>query len=217
MPIFAAILEKLDLDPPLFYGISDRHYFPDLEPLSYLELLFQTPAQMLQWREEEINPELNRYAIEMGAELARHTGKLFLVNSLAQAALEAGCSGVHLKSNQQISPVLGMREKCGRDSDFLVGKSAHTVKEAVEAERDGADYVLLGPIFDPLSKQKQSEPLGLSALREAAQMLYIPVFALGGVEEHTLADLNRTNAMGFAGITWLRREVEKLLGKQTAS
>ena len=52
-------------------------------------------------------------------------------------------------------------------SRFLIGKSVHSVGEAIAAAADGADYLLLGPVFAPISKPSGTEPIGLSALAEA--------------------------------------------------
>lgn len=208
---FANILEKHKLHPPLLYGISDRQCFPNLDPFHYLELLFSTRAHIIQWREKDLAPEANRPMVRHGIKLARKTGKLFIINSHAEVALEEGADGVHLTSKQDPKETLELRKQSGI-ADFAVGKSVHTVYEAERAERDGVDYVVLGPIFEPFSKASDIEPLGLSTLREAAQMLYIPLFALGGIDESTLPEILRTNAMGMAGITWIRREIEDLLG-----
>ena len=210
---FTTILEKHNLQPPLLYGISDRSAFPDLDPSKYLELLFQTQAHILQWREKDLDMETNRGVIRRAAVLARRTGKLFLVNSLVELALQEGSDGTHLTSKQDLGEA---RDVCRRSAatEFILGKSAHSVREAEAAETEGADYILLGPIFEPISKETSIQPLGLAALREAAQMLYIPVFALGGMNERTLPDIAKTSAAGAAGISWLRREVEGLLKEE---
>lgn len=206
----AAILEKHNLQPPLLYGISDRRAFPPRDPLKYLESIFQTRAHVLQWREKDLNAEANRPWVRQGVKLAERTGKVFLVNSHTELALEEGADGVHLTSAQSIAQALQARSHRGA-ALFVVGKSVHTVREAERAEKEGADYVLLGPVFDPISKESHLPPLGLSALRETAQMLYIPVFALGGVSEATWPEILKTNAVGAAGIGWLHREVEDIL------
>lgn len=207
---FASILEKRKLQPPLLYGISDRHCFPNLDPFHYLELLFGTRAHLIQWREKDLAPEANRPFVQYGTQLARKTGKLFILNSHVEVALEEAADGVHLTSQQDAKEALDLRKRFGV-ADFAVGKSVHTVHEAERAERNGADYVMLGPIFEPLSKPSDLQPLGLSALREAAQMLYIPVFPVGGVDETTWPEVGKTNAIGIAGITWIRRAIESLL------
>ncbi len=207
---FATILEKHNLQTPLFYGISDRGAFPDLDPLDYLELLFQTRAHVLQWREKDLDMKTNRRLIRRGVELARRTGKLFLVNSFVELALREAADGSHLTSTQCLGEALDARKRFATE-EFILGKSAHSGREAAAAEREGADYVLLGPIFEPISKEASIQPLGLAALRETAQMLYIPVFALGGVDERTFPEIAKTSAWGGAGISWLRQEVVPLL------
>ena len=109
-----------------------------------------------------------------------------------------------------MSKAVQRRRESGR-KDFLVGKSVHSVAEAVRAESEGVDYVLLSPIFTPISKQSHLRVLGWSGLREAVQMLYIPVIALGGLDESTQPEVFSTNALGAAGISWLKREIEQLL------
>lgn len=212
MPIFNDILGKYNLQSPILYGISNRRDFPNLEPLSYLELLFQTPADIVQWREKDLPAELNRSFVQRGVRLASETGKLFLVNSLLEMALEEEADGAHLTSSQDVGEARRVRDRFGARQSLL-GKSVHTLSEAVMAEAEGVDYLLLGPIFDPLSKGSYGLPLGCSALQEAVQTLSIPVIAIGGIDESKFGEVFKTGAGGAAGITWVQREVERLLEK----
>ena len=194
----------------MLYGITDRRSFSFLSPEEYLELAFRTRASLLQLREKDLREgELGRL-LRHGVRLARRTGKLLLVNSATSLALAEQADGVHLTSRQSVSKAVQRRRESGR-KDFLVGKSVHSVAEAVRAESEGVDYVLLSPIFPPISKQSHLPELGWSGLREAAQMLYIPVIALGGVDESTEPEIFSTSALGAAGISWLKREIEQLL------
>ena len=77
MPIFKDILGKRNLQSPILYGISNRRAFPNLEPLSYMELLFQTRADIVQWREKDLPAEQNRIFIQRGVRLASETGKRY--------------------------------------------------------------------------------------------------------------------------------------------
>ena len=210
MPTFNDILGKHNLHSPILCGVSDRLAFPNLEPLSYLELLFQTRADILQWREKDLPAEENRIFIRSGVRLAQETGKLFLVNSLLEVALEEEADGTHLTSTQDIGEARRVRDRFGVRK-FLLGKSVHTLSEAERAEAEGVDYVMLGPIFDPLSKQSDRSPLGRSTLQEAVQILSIPVIAIGGVDESNFEEVFKTGAVGAAGITWLYQEVSVLL------
>ena len=212
MPTFNDILGKHNLQSPILYGISNRRAFPNLEPLSYLELLFQTRADIVQWREKDLPAGQNRSFVQRGVRLASETGKLFLVNSLFEVALEEEADGAHLTSSQDVGEARRVRDRFGARPSLL-GKSVHTLSEAERAEAEGVDYLLLGPIFDPLSKRSDRLPLGCSTLQEAVQTLSIPVIAIGGIDESNFEEVFQTGAGGAAGITWVQREVRRLLEK----
>ncbi|MFB3068519.1 MAG: thiamine phosphate synthase [Acidobacteriota bacterium] len=210
MLTFKDILERHNLHSPIFYGISNRLAFPHLDPLNYLELLFQTRAHILQWREKDLPAEKNQVFIRHGVRLAKQTGKLFLVNSLYEMALDEGADGAHLTSSQDVGEARRTRERLGA-SQCMLGKSVHTLREAEMIEAQQVDYLLLGPIFAPLSKDSTRPPLGNSTLRKAVQTLSTPVIAVGGIDESNFEEIFKTGASGAAGISWVQREVERLL------
>ena len=214
MSIFSAILEKHDLAPPLLYGISHRRLHPDISLPHYLRLLFGSRADFLQWREKDLPVRKQIKWVEKGISLAHQNRKIFLVNSHTKLALSTGADGVHLTSKQSTAECVDMRSKAGREADFIIGKSVHTVRAAFAAELEGADYLLLGPIFDPISKESDRMPLGLPALREASYMLNTPVFALGGITLQSVETVRATTAVGVAGISWLSREISSGVGHQ---
>ncbi len=206
MRTFATISEKRNLTAPFWYGISARSFFPGLDPSVYLESLFKTSADIIQWREKDLPEELLRPLVRLGSELAGETGKIFLVNSATRVALLESADGVHLTSNASLSEADRARRQSGR-SNFLIGKSAHSVQEAVRAAAEGADYLLLGPVFDPLSKERQMAPIGLDALRSAVDQVQVPVFALGGIDKINADEVLQTGVAGVAGISWVREEI----------
>jgi thiamine-phosphate pyrophosphorylase len=167
-----------------------------------------TSAPVLQWREKDLRPEELTPLVVLGSELARASGKVFLVNAATEAALAGGASGVHLPSTREVGEAAGLRLDARRP-DFIIGKSVHSTGEALEAERQGADYVLLGPVFNPLSKPAARAPLGLEGLQEAVTLVRIPIFALGGIDQSNSAVVLATGVAGLAGITWLREEISR--------
>ncbi len=203
---FHAILEELKLPSPFLYAISDRRQFPDWSTSHYLDLLMATSATAVQWREKDLPQTENQLLIRKGSHLARKRGKLFLVNSFWELAAREGADGAHLTSYQPLPAEL-RRWRQGRN--FLVGKSVHSVAEALQAERQGFDYVQLGPVFEPLSKESDRQPIGLAGLREAAQMLFVPVVAVGGIDEDRLSDVFSTQVIAAAGISWTKHEIER--------
>jgi thiamine-phosphate pyrophosphorylase len=210
LPIVTNILKKHNLPVPIRFAVSNRFAFPELAPLDYLELLFQTSAHIVQWREKDLTPQENRVFVRRGVELARQSGKFFFVNTLFEVAFEEGADGVHLTSGQDLGVARNARERL-QGSETLIGKSVHTLQEAETSEKEGAEYLLLGPIFDPLSKVSHTSPLGTSILREVVERVKAPVFAIGGVEEPDFEEIVKTGACGVAGITWVHREVTKQL------
>jgi thiamine monophosphate synthase len=75
------------------------------------------------------------------------------------------------------------------------------VDDVRQAEAEGADYALFGPVFPPRSKIARAEPRGLDDLRRAAAAGKIPVLALGGISRENSDACVSAGAAGIAGIT----------------
>jgi len=119
-----------------------------------------------------------------------------LVNDRLDVALAAGAGGVHLGG--QSMPVSTVRQLAPRP--FVIGVSCHSLGEAIAAESAGADYLLLGPVFETPSKLKYGPPLGLDELRKVNARIRIPVLALGGITVERVRPCLEAGAAGIAGI-----------------
>ena len=123
-------------------------------------------------------------------------GTRILVNDRADVAMACHAHGVHLKDGS-VSP-----ERFARPG-FLVTVSCHGVENAQNTE--GASYVLLAPIFKPLSKDDDRPALGTGAITEFAHRSPIPVLALGGINHDNARLCVSAGATGIAGITYFAR------------
>jgi thiamine-phosphate pyrophosphorylase len=152
---------------------------------------------LVQLREKRLAARTLYELAARAADLARGTRTRVLVNDRADIARAALCGGVHLTA--QSLPTPAVRESFG--ADFFVGVSAHSFDEAHEAREQGADFAVLGPVFDTPSKRAYGPPLGLGRLREAAERLApFPVVAIGGVNLGNVSDVLRAGARGVAAI-----------------
>jgi len=156
-------------------------------------LSFVGTADWVQIRDKELA------ARELIAVVRRAVGTMgkVLVNSRVDVAIASGAAGVHLPAGS-IAP----SEWRGiTPPGFLIGVSCHTRDEVVRAEQEGADYVLFGPVFAPLSKTSALAPRGLDELRRVSHAVKIPVLALGGITWENAEACVGAGAAGVAGIT----------------
>jgi thiamine-phosphate pyrophosphorylase len=157
------------------------------------ELLRAGDVDWVQIRDKELPA---RELMEVVRRAMAWGGKI-LVNSRVDVAIAAGAAGVHLPA-ASIAP---SEWRAITPSRFLIGVSCHTLDEVVRAEREGADYVVFGPVFAPLSKTSDLAPRGLEELARVSRAVRIPVLALGGITEENAMACVEAGAAGVAGIT----------------
>ena len=85
--------------------------------------------------------------------------------------------------------------------DKIIGISCDSVEEAIKAEKEGADYVALGPIFSTTTKKDIPAPLGTKIIREAKKGISIPVIAIGGLNEDNMNPVLEAGADSVAMIS----------------
>ncbi len=123
-----------------------------------------------------------------------------LLNRRLDVALAAGADGVHLPADGL--PVARVRTAAARET--RVGRSTHSPEEAVRAIEDGADLVVIGPVFETPSKASFGAPLGAASLAELPRRAThgAEVFAIGGIDESRAEQVSRfaDRISGVAGI-----------------
>ena len=186
--------------PPLelrLFLVTDRHQTNGRPLVPLLQRVFTAAVPMVQLRERDLSArELVRLAREVQALTASCRSQL-LINDRIDVALALEGVGVHLRSNSL--PVSVARQLLG--SQRLLGISVHAVEEVMEAEAQGADYIVLGPIYETPSKQMFGPPLGIRTLEKACQLVRIPIIGIGGVTAARAHEMRRAGAFGVAVIT----------------
>jgi thiamine-phosphate pyrophosphorylase len=84
---------------------------------------------------------------------------------------------------------------------MLIGVSTHSVEEARDAEKGGADFITFGPIFSTPSKAKFGTPVGVEGLRTIKENVLIPIFALGGIKSENIFQVMQAGADGVSMIS----------------
>jgi thiamine-phosphate pyrophosphorylase len=153
-------------------------------------------AVALQLREKDLTGrELLVLARELRNLCTAH-GAVLLINDRIDVALACDADGVHLPTDS--FSVRDARELLGKSR--LIGCSTHTLAEVEAANRAGANFVVFGPVFDPISKNAYGPAVGVGALRAACEASDIPVYALGGITPGHIAELSDCELAGVAVI-----------------
>lgn len=179
------------------YVITDEALAGDLPHATIAQRAVEGGATAIQLRDKSRPAkDLIRIGREICA-ITRRAGALFIVNDRLDIALASGADGVHLGQDdircdtaRQIAP-----------PGFVIGISVGSVDEAVEAERAGADYVALSPVFSTGSKADAGPGLGLVQLRQIRAAVRIPVIAIGGIGPGNAGQVIDAGADGIAVIS----------------
>jgi thiamine-phosphate pyrophosphorylase len=153
-------------------------------------------ADVIQLRDKVLSVESFVVVARRVAEICRRHGVTFVVNDHARVARETEANGVHV--GRRDSSIEDARALLGDRA--IVGASAGSLEEALDAEERGADYVGFGHIFATSSKVKQTPPVGLDALARVAARVRIPVIAIGGITEENARHVIAAGAWGIAVI-----------------
>jgi thiamine-phosphate pyrophosphorylase len=122
---------------------------------------------------------------------------LFLINDRIDIALAAEADGVHL--GQSDMPITLARKLLGPEK--IIGLTVHNVAEALEAERLGADYLGVSPIFQTATKKDAGKPAGIALIEEIRRRVEIPLVAIGGINHANAADVIKAGADGLCAIS----------------
>ncbi len=130
-------------------------------------------------------------------EITERKGANLIINDRVDIAIAVDADGVHL--GWQSLEIDTVRRMLGHDK--IIGFSAHSLEEAERAEKSGADYISISPIFDTVNKEYLIKPLGVGEIGKIKAQINIPVVALGGINENNVDSVLRNGADGIAVIS----------------
>lgn len=174
------------------YLVTDRQQTAGRPLLSVVARAVRAGVRAVQLRERDL---VARDLLAMADDLQRTMpdAQIF-INDRVDVALALGSRGVHLRESSLPTAVARSLLR----AEQLLGQSVHSVEAAIAAEREGADFVVLGPIYETPSKQEYGPPLGLGALEKASRRARIPIFAIGGITASRARDVRSAGAYGVA-------------------
>jgi thiamine-phosphate pyrophosphorylase len=147
--------------------------------LSYEEMTLKVLKAGVRWLQYRDKRRSRRKIYEESIRLRKITKEfnaVFIVNDHADISLAVNADGVHL--GQDDLPIGEARKIIGKDK--IIGISTHNLEQAIEAEKEGADYIGFGPVFHTVTKDA-GIPKGTETLQKIKSQVQIPVVAIGGI------------------------------------
>ena len=184
---------KCDKKAMLLYAVTDRAWVGKQSLYEQVESALQGGATCVQLREKELDDEafLNE-AIEISA-LCKQYGVPFFINDNVEIAIKCHADGIHV--GQEDMEAAQVRQRVG--DDMIIGVSVHSVEEALEAVRNGADCLGVGAMFSTSTKTDVNV-LPKETLRDICAAVDIPVVAIGGIGKSNISQLASTGVDGVA-------------------
>ena len=185
--------DKKDL---LLYAVTDRSWLNGQTLCEQVEQALKGGVTFLQLREKELDAQEFFEEAQVIQQLCRKYQVPFLINDNVALAAKIGADGVHVGQSDMAAGEA--RAKLG--TDRIIGVSARTVEEALEAQRQGADYLGVGAVFHTGSKSDAAE-VDHQVLRDICSAVDIPVIAIGGITRDNVAQLKHSGVCGIAVIS----------------
>lgn len=186
---------KLQKDDLLLYAITDRSWLGDSTLTEQVEKALKGGITMLQLREKNMPYEqVRQTAIELKT-LCRKYSIPFIINDYVELAKEIGADGVHV--GQSDTSVSRARALLGENA--IIGATAKTVEQALEAQEQGADYLGSGAVFGSGTKL-DAKPMEHALLQSICEAVSIPVVAIGGITRENVSALKGRGMSGIAVI-----------------
>mgnify|MGYP001813943883 FL=1 len=179
------------------YLVTDRGLARGRSTLEIVSAAVHGGATVVQLREKDCSTrDFIEQALTIKAFL-KDRGVPLMINDRLDVAQAVKADGVHLG---QTDMPLKVAKKILGDS-MIIGISAESLQDAIEAEKGGADYLGVSPIYATPTKTDTALPLGLEGLREIRKAVRLPLVGIGGLNRDNAAEVIRNGADGVAVVS----------------
>lgn len=187
---------RCDKKSMLLYAVTDRAWIGKQSLYEQVESALKGGVTCVQLREKNLNDDdFLTEALEISA-LCRRYGIPFFINDNVELAIKCKADGIHV--GQEDMSAAQVRQKVG--SDMMIGVSVHSVEEALEAVKNGADCLGVGAMFTTSTKM-DADVLSKEILRDICAAVDVPVVAIGGISKSNISELSGTGIDGVALIS----------------
>ncbi|HEX4990639.1 MAG TPA: thiamine phosphate synthase [Candidatus Binatia bacterium] len=200
-------MKAVDFD---LYLVTDRNQTGGRDLLWVLEQALDGGVKAIQLREKDLSGRDLFSLAERSHKLCQAYNAALFINDRVDVAMAVDAAGVQL--SQTSLPVITTRALLG--SQKIIGVSTHSLREAKEAEQNGADFVLFGPVYFTASKAAYGAPQGLPALKTIVDNISLPVYAIGGIKPE---NIESTKKLGVRGVALISAIVSAESPKETAA
>lgn len=184
----------LDTD---IYCLTSEEHSRGRDNVTVVSHMLEAGVRLIQYREKSKSMlEKYRQCIRL-REITAEAGAALVINDHPDLARSVCADGVHL--GQDDLPVAAVRDLVG--DGMAVGVSTHSPQQAMQAVRDGADYIGVGPIFRTFTKKDVCDPVGLEYLDYVVSNISLPFVAIGGIKLHNLQRVKEHGAGCVALVT----------------
>ena len=178
------------------YLVTDRALMSTKTLEEAVQQAINGGCTMIQLREKEVSSlEFYQTSLSIKAITEKHKVPL-IINDRVDIALAVNADGVHI--GQSDLPANVVRKLVG--SGMLMGVSVSTVQEAIQAVKDGADYVGVGAMY-PTDSKTDTNLVSINELQRIRKAVSIPIVVIGGVNKKTVPDFAGTGIDGLAVIS----------------
>ena len=197
----------------LLYAVTDRSWLRGQTLAQQVEAALRGGATMVQLREKDLEDDAFEREARVIQDLCRSFHVPFLINDNVELAKRLDADGVHVGQSDEAADAV--RAYLGPDK--IIGVTAKTVQQALDAEKAGADYLGSGAVFGTSTKP-DAIPLPLDRFQEICESVSIPVVAIGGITSGNIRQLEGRKMSGFAVVSGIfaAEDIEKETGKLLA-